>query len=542
MRPPNSRQSHGHRAAVPASAAARPADGQPSARAWPVALLVLLVTLTMGLSGLLSVHTGVFQYADSLFRSGEGDRRAALVDAACRPTEGPVRDDSAFAMGAEAGVLAKVMSSEKVCVSGLSDLFVYYGRMPSSHAVILAVHTVMAGFCMLAGALQFWPAFRRRWPRVHRAIGVTYILTVTVAAVSAMAYMAVTPPDAIFVGLTGVIAEWSIAILILLTMALAMWHLRQRRIAQHQAFMALNFGLLMVQPLLRWDWAALHAFVPAVDLNTLTLATLMFLAPQGALIGYALLWFNRWSQRMRPQPAVLPMADAVRGLLQRGWPLMVAASVLGAGLMLWTQGFSPELTRAPSAVHVAPAAVLAHQAQALSGQDTGRLLLMLGAALTMLATPGFVRAGFAGVVQQASVALRGSAALMAAGLALVGAVQWHWGSVVGLPAGQVALAGGAHFATLGALSLGFAALLGGAALAGRASYIKEWGVFVALLAWAPLGMRGLLWLMAQLPLPAHWLASGQFYLLASAGPALVVVLLALTYVAHGQASRERFAV
>lgn len=114
--------------------------------------------------------------------------------------------------------------------------------------------------------------------------------------------------------------------------------------------------------------------------------------------------------------------------------------------------------------------------------------------------------------------------------------------MLGLPAGQVALAGGAHFATLGALSLGFAALLGGAVLAGRASYIKEWGVFVALLAWVPLGMQGLLWVLAQLPLPAHWLASGQFYLLASAAPALVAILLALTCAVHGQASRERFAV
>lgn len=525
-----------------ASSGARPSASTSPARAWPVFALVLLVTLVMGLSGLLSVHTGVFQYADSLFRTDEGDRRAALVQSACRSDAAQHEGMDAYALGAEAGVLAQAMTPSKVCASGLSDLFVYYGRMPSSHALILAVHTVMAGFCMVAGALQFWPAFRRRWPRIHRGIGVTYIVTVAVATVSAMVYMAVTPPDAIFVGLTGVVAEWAIAVLILVTMALAMWHLRQRRIAQHQAFMALNFGLLMVQPLLRWDWAALDVFFPAVDLNTLNLATLMFLAPQGALIGYALLWFNRWSQRMRPQPAALAVADATRAAVQRAWPLVAMASVAGAAWMAWTQGLSPELSRAPSALSVVPEAVLAHQAQALSGQVAARWWMVLGVALTLLATPGFVRAAFSGVVQHASGPLRLNAGLMAAGLGLLGAVQWHWGGLLGLPAGQVALAGGAHFATLGALSLGFAALLGGAVLLGRVSYIKEWGVFVALLAWVPLGMRGLLWLMAQLPLPAPWLASGQFYLLASAGPAFVAVLIALTVAAHGQASRERFAV
>lgn len=52
---------------------------------------------------------------------------------------------------------------------------------------------------------------------------------------------------------------WALAIGVSVTLWVAMFHLWHKRIAQHQAYMALNFGLLLTAPLLRMGWLVFPA-------------------------------------------------------------------------------------------------------------------------------------------------------------------------------------------------------------------------------------------------------------------------------------------
>lgn len=54
------------------------------------------------------------------------------------------------------------------------------------HAQTDAAHRVLGGLLLLTGALQFEPAFRQRWPRLHRHVGRFYVLLGLCTVVSAV--------------------------------------------------------------------------------------------------------------------------------------------------------------------------------------------------------------------------------------------------------------------------------------------------------------------------------------------------------------------
>lgn len=506
-----------------------------------IGLLVIIIALTMGLSGLLSIEAGSLMHTKPLLSSSEASQRIKIIDELRQKKSIDEGNVKITEIGLETALVAKSTSEAHIVNSRLGEQFVYYATMPALNSAMLSLHTALAGFCMLVGAFQFWPVFRKRHPKLHRGFGMTYVITAQLSMLFAAAYLVLTPPDKLYTGLTGYVALWAIAAMITVTLWLAMYHIKRREIGQHQGYMALNFGLLMVAPMLRWNWVLLGNLMPSVDQETINLSTLVFLVPESFLAGYALICLNRAQQRMRPQAATSIIAEAVRAQLPR---ILIAVTLFSAACAITIvlhYMVSPGLEQSSYAQQVVPATVLQHEANTLGAEWLTRWLYVFSSCSALLIAPWFIRSGFQQLNSVVSTRLRHTGFILALGAGISGAMQFYWGWQLGLPAGQAHLSGGTFYTIAGLTSLAFSLLLSAALLSNKVSLVKEWGIFTflsctfsALFYWS---MAAMSWL----PIPSSYINAGQVYQLAG-GIAPFMLLLALFYAIHGQASRERFAV
>ena len=71
----------------------------------------------------------------------------------------------------------------------LMQTAIYYTQMPLFNKFTLSFHMFLGGTCMLLGGSQFWPGFRRRFPKVHRISGMTFVATAQSAMILSMIYL-----------------------------------------------------------------------------------------------------------------------------------------------------------------------------------------------------------------------------------------------------------------------------------------------------------------------------------------------------------------
>lgn len=507
------------------------------------ALVFLLVALAMGLSGLLALQAGTMMHPLPLLQPNEATERAELLQ---RLRDGqPVSEldasDLFFHIGVETALVTAATSTTHIFESLLPDHAVYYASMPDLNIVLLSLHTTLAAFCMLVGAFQFWPAFRRRHPQLHRRFGMVYVLTAVPSTLLAMAYLVVTPPSGLVTGLTGYVALWLIAVLVLVAITLAMVHLRRREIGQHQAWMALGFGLLMVAPLLRWNWVLLAQILPAVEHETLNLCTLVLLVPEALLISHLLLVLNRRQQRLRPLPLTVALGERVRSRLGLLTSIVAALALACLAAVIARFLVAPGLEQMASAREIVPLAVLQHEAAALGDATLSRWLHVLAAGSALLLIPSFFHRAFSQPHGQPDRRLRLLALILALAVAGASLSEMYWGWQMGVPAGMSTLTGGTLYMSAGMISLGFSGLLALAALRNQLSGIKEWGLFTLIAATFMPVFHGGIVLLSWLPWPAEFIANGQLYVLASGIP-LFLLLAGFIYSIYGQTTRERFVV
>lgn len=413
----------------------------------------------------------------------------------------------------------------------LLPTFIHYAQMPLLNKVSLSVHMLLGGLCMVLGGSQFWPAFRRRYPRLHRAFGMAFVVTAQLAMVFSVIYLLRTPVADTFAQLTFHVGLWFLAIGTTVALWMAMYHVRRREIAQHQGWMGLAYGFLLTAPLLRYDWIALGWVFPSSSMMEVNHASMLLLIPQSFLFGYALVCINRAMARGRARPPVaMPTATAPRWMLA-AVPVCLAL----AGLVLWHYLLAPE----PSALaqRVVPASVLANEARVLAGPGLAAAGFALLAAAGLLLAPLFLRAAFA--APASSPRLRRLALALAATTAGASLLALVLAARLGPPS-HATLGGGTFFGLLGITGTVFALLLALAAWRQRLPLVREWGLFALLtLAVAPAYQVALVVLDA-IGIPAVYLASGHGYLLAAA-LAPTLLLLGFGYAIYGSASRERVA-
>ena len=415
--------------------------------------------------------------------------------------------------------------------------------MPRFNGLTLSLHNMLGGTCMLFGALQFWPAFRRRLPLWHRTFGAIYIVAAQSAMVASMVYLVRTPVADIYDQLTFYIGLWGLAIGVTLSLWMAIYSMLRKQIAQHQAWMSLNYGMLLTAPIQRYGWIAFGAATPQLRQLEANYAVTGTLIPLSVMIGYGLFSLNRWAQADRSAASKGKVAQAFtsQGRLGR---LLAMLSLPVLGLAMWQTllhfVIEPGIGHATGAARFIPAGVIALDDTVVVAHALPRLLFAFG---TLLGLAGGLR-----LLWQAFVARQPAERFMAAsawalpiGGFLAGATLLWWGIEMGAPSFATQHGGALHVFG-GAITLLFSSLLAWALVQGASAsaWAKEWGLFVIA---CLVGTPSFYWAlpaMGSLGIDAIYVQTGHVYRLAAYGQWMMLIG-AFVYAFYGEATHSKLA-
>lgn len=541
---------HPHPAARP-SQPDRPSDtadaqASPRWRTWLVRSLALLGVIGMLLYGLAAIEAGIVNYRAAGSAEAVAQRQAMQARAeAGQPLGTP--SEVAAQGGTMLSVMAQVSSpSYTFGEKGLSETLIHYATMPRFNGVTLSIHNVLGGITMLFGALQFWPAFRRQYPKWHRAFGLTYIVAAQCAMIAAMIFLVRTPVHLIYDQLTFYIGLWGLAIGVTVTLWMAIYSMARKRIAQHQAWMALNYGMLLTAPIQRYGWLAFGAAAP--DLRQLegNYAVTAVLVPLCVMIGYALFTLNRWLQQDRPAAARARVAEPFQPLSRLGQGL-AWAMIPVLGLALWTTltqlTHADALSRIASASTLIPAGVMSLEQSVLSAHPLMHGLFVAATVLGLLSAAAWLaRTARVGVARDDG-ALPGSARLAGSLLALAGATVGVtlllWGWRLGMPS-FATLHGGALHLFGGGILLVFSVLMARALALRQDAWAAEWSWFIIAALVASPSLHWMLPVIGQMPIEAQYIESGHAFRLAAYGQWMLLIGAFLCAI-HSQATHAKLA-
>ena len=159
----------------------------------------------------------------------------------------------------------------------------------------MLMHTTMGAVCMALGPFQFIAAVRRKYPALHRTLGKTYLVGVMLSMIAGLAYLTVTPFSEVFSGAPFAIGLIGLDLTVIYSAVKAYTAIRQRDVFRHQAWMALNYALLLPTPVLRLFWIIFGNTVPGMNQEEANLAITTFLVPISVLIGMV------WIAAQRPR-------------------------------------------------------------------------------------------------------------------------------------------------------------------------------------------------------------------------------------------------
>lgn len=398
-------------------------------------------------------------------------------------------------------VMASLSSSRYAFgLDGIMETELYYYTMSAIRRTVLSTHMMLGLVLMSCGFLQFWPWFRRRYPKVHRRVGFVYIGAAYASMFMSGTHLLATGIANTFDHFVFHVGLWMLLVGVVVSVTMATIAIARGDVVRHAGWQALGFGFLLTAPLQRLDWLVLSMVAGNRSFNEMNILVNVLLFVQAALCGYALFALNRPS-----------IARQTGGTLW-GPARSRASQLMFVGL---------------TAVWVLPALVAGTPAAFTSAQR-----LMPPEALTWLAqhVSGLSLRVFAGVVP----ALAGSAWLLSraihegrrvsprlAGLTassatVAGVLSLTWAYQLGLPSHDRSLAGGG-FAAFAAVLLLFAGLFLRAYRCGAIEKTQEWLQFLLLFSSAPgLFVVGL-WLMdASSAVPMPYRADGDGYELAVA--------------------------
>jgi len=526
---------HLHPAARP-SQPERPSDTataptSPRWRTWLVRSLALLGVIGMLLYGLAAIDAGIVNYR-AAGNEQIAQQRLQMRDAA--DAGQPLGETAEVAQHSSImlAVLAAISSPTYAFGSqGLSEPLIHYATMPRANGITLSLHNVLGGITMLFGALQFWPTFRRRFPLWHRAFGVTYIVAAQGAMIAAMVFLVRTPVDQIYDHLTFYVGLWGLAIGVTISLWMAIYSMARKRIAQHQAWMALNYGMLLTAPIQRYGWLAFGAAAPELRQLEGNYAVTAVLVPLCVMIGYALFTLNRWLQQDRPAAARARVAEPFQPLSRLGQAL-AWAMIPVLGLALWTTltqlTHTDALSRIAGASTLIPAGVMTLEQSVLSAHPLMHGLFVAATALGLISAAVWL-----------ARSARWAGSLLALSGAVTGITLMLWGWHLGMPS-FATLHGGALHWFGGAILLTFSGLMAWAVRKGHEAWAAEWSWFIIAALVASPSLHWMLPVIGQMPIETQYIETGHAFRLAAYGQWMLLIGAFLCAI-HSQATHAKLA-
>lgn len=155
-----------------------------------------------------------------------------------------------------------------------------------AHTAGILLHIVGGMTALLLGPLQFVPAIRDRWPRLHRVTGRVYLVGVALGGLGGL-YMA----RLAYGGLPTRLGFAMLAVAWLATTTMAYRRIRQGDSDRHREWMIRSYALSFAAPVLRLEQLAFMASGTAFDTAYLAVAWLCWLPNLLAAEGYV-----RWAR------------------------------------------------------------------------------------------------------------------------------------------------------------------------------------------------------------------------------------------------------
>ncbi len=156
-----------------------------------------------------------------------------------------------------------------------------------AHTAGILMHIVGGIAALLLGPLQFVPAVRRRWPRLHRTTGRVYLAGVALGGLGGL-YMA----RLAFGGLPARTGFALLAVAWLAASAMAYLRIRQGNTSRHREWMIRSYALSFAAPMLRLEQVAFTAAGVEFATAYVAVAWLCWLPNLLAAEGYV-----RWTRR-----------------------------------------------------------------------------------------------------------------------------------------------------------------------------------------------------------------------------------------------------
>lgn len=418
------------------------------------------------------------------------------------------------AMPAWVNLMARLSSGDYAYgEDGLQETEIYYFSMSETRRTVLSTHMMLGMVLMTAGFFQFWPAFRRRFRKTHRVLGVAYVL-------AAFASMTLSGIHLVNAGIANTfntyvfhVGLWVMLVGVVVSVSMAGIALLRKDIARHLGWQALGFGFLMTAPVQRIDWLALSTVAGDASFNEMNILVNTILFVQVTLAAYWLFRVNRDSSPLRAT-ATLALKP-VSLLMRRSGYVLLSALALICLLPALTPG---SLANLPVVERMIPMAPLGW----LTGGIDGRLLIvfLMATAVLMLAAWSQLINLRAGIESKPmTTPLINISAAIAAALAL------YWGYRLGMPSHAHSV-GGAGFALLGLLLAFFLLQLSWAQRQGNQGTTVEWLQFLLLSATTPALLLINLWLLDLTgAVPSPYLGKGAGYELVTISAVFTPVLI-----------------
>lgn len=508
-------------------------------RTWLLRAVAGLMALAMLLYGVAAIDAGIVNFRGA-GNAEVAAQRVAMQKAADTGQAQPSPQDIAAHSSVFLGLLAATSSPTYAYgKDGLSEPLIHYATMPKANGITLSLHNALAGTCMLFGALQFWPAFRRRFPKWHRAFGAVYLVAAQSAMVAAMVYLVRTPVADIYDQLTFYIGLWGLAVGVTVSLWMAVISMLRKQIAQHQAWMCINYGMLLTAPIQRYGWLAFGAAAPELRQLEGNYAVTGVLVPLCVLIGYGLFTINRWLQSDRSPANLRKVSEPFAVLSQLGallaWPLILALAAAGVTTVQYLL-VQPSLSQAYQASTVIPSGVIALTDAVMGTDAAGRMAFTAATLLGLLGGAHLIWSAF--IRRDATPRMIGAWGL-AVGGTTAGALLMGWGAQMGMPS-FATLSGGALHLFGGGMTLLFSALLALALVQGKTPWVKEWSLFVLACLAATPSYHWVLPVLANLPFDPQFVQTGHVHRLASYGQWMLLIG-AVVYAAYSEATHSKLA-
>lgn len=202
---------------------------------------------------------------------------------------------------------------------GVLEVEAYYLSMPKSEQSVLGLHMMTGVLLMGFGVFQFWPAFRKRFRKLHRLGGAIYLLAATVSLSMSSYYLYVTDVKDIFNEWIFATGLWMMVVIATSSLLAAGVAILKKHVGLHLGWQAVAFGTFLTAPIQRIYWIGMAPFSGEATFNEMNILVNVSLFAHAFLGSYLIFLMNRSASMVRVSSKPAHFSEAFESLLDKIW-------------------------------------------------------------------------------------------------------------------------------------------------------------------------------------------------------------------------------